>query len=84
LHLLLVLVEKGNLNAISDAGSGGALAMAAMSGSGANVRINLHSYKSDSIAIKMIADLDRIEQEARNLIDKIKAELLKRAEINLL
>lgn len=39
LKLLVIVAEKGNLNAITDAGTGGAIALAAITGAGANVRI---------------------------------------------
>jgi len=84
LSLLNIVTEKGNLNAITDAGTGGALAMAALTGAGANVRINLLPYTEDANVNKLLKRLEKIEKEAANFYMEIKKMLQERAKINLL
>ena len=84
LNLLVKLAEKGNQNAISDAGTGGALAMAAIAGAGANIRINLSSFPEDKSAKSLIDQIVEIEIEATSLYKKIKKALFDRAKIILL
>ena len=84
LKLLVLAAEKGNLNAISDAATGGALAMAALTGAGANVRINLSAYSEDKNAHSILSRLAIIEEEASLLYLDIKKSLLERAKITLL
>ena len=64
LRLLALAAEKGNINAITDAGTGAALALAAITGAGANVRTNLAAYPENNHAHRIIAKLDGIEKEA--------------------
>ncbi|MDP2966224.1 MAG: glutamate formimidoyltransferase [Pelolinea sp.] len=84
LELLKVAGEKGNVNAITDAGTGGALAMAALAGAGANVRINLLPYAEDSHAQSILARLVAVEKEMSSLYLDIKKALKDRAKITLL
>ena len=71
------VVELGNLNAISDGATGAALARAALSGAGYNVRINLASLEESGAAEALLKKLRELEhrasiQEVR--IQKILAE----------
>ena len=82
-HLALV-AEKGNINAITDAGTGAALAMAAITGAGANVRTNLGAYPENKLAHSILAKLDSIEKEAPEIYASVKRSLETRAKIPLL
>jgi glutamate formiminotransferase/formiminotetrahydrofolate cyclodeaminase len=84
LKLLVIAAGKGNLNAITDAGTGGALAMAALAGAGANVRINLTSFAKDEFALNILTRLTGIEKEAADLYTEIRKALQNRAKITLL
>jgi glutamate formiminotransferase / formiminotetrahydrofolate cyclodeaminase len=84
LKQLTTVAEKGNLNAISDAGTGGALAMAALAGAGANIRINLSANPGEASSISVLNRIAEIEIEASSLYKNIKDALLNRAKINLL
>jgi formiminotetrahydrofolate cyclodeaminase len=84
LELAVVLAEKGNPNAITDAGTAAGLAQAAISGAGMNVRINLSSLK-DAKAINKVTDkLEKLESKTEALIDNIKQAVTKRGEIPML
>ena len=84
LKLLKLVSEKGNINAITDAGTGAALAIAALTGAGANVRTNLSEYPENSHAHRLLTRLKTIEKEAFLLYESIKKSLEDRAKISLL
>jgi glutamate formiminotransferase/formiminotetrahydrofolate cyclodeaminase len=69
--------RDGNLNAISDAMSGAALARAALTAAGYNVRINLNSLDDKSAGEKMLKELLELEKKA----DKIEKEIRKTMEV---
>ena len=73
MELALLVAQKGNLNAITDAASGAAMARAALSAAGYNVRINLSSLKDKALAESLLADLAHFEAQA----DKVDADLRK-------
>jgi glutamate formiminotransferase/formiminotetrahydrofolate cyclodeaminase len=69
------VVRLGNLNAISDGATAAALAQAALTGSGYNVRINAVELQNQVIAqdlVDQMADLDRqaagLDQKVRKLL----------------
>ncbi len=68
--------KDGNLNAISDAMSGAALARAALTAAGYNVRINLNSLENKSAGEKMLKELADLEKQA----DQIEKEIRKTME----
>ncbi len=84
MRLLAHAAEKGNINAITDAGTGAALAMAAVSGAGVNVRTNLAAYPENSHAHSLITRLEAIESETILIYTAIKKFLEERAKIPLL
>jgi glutamate formiminotransferase/formiminotetrahydrofolate cyclodeaminase len=84
LKLLMMAAEKGNINAITDAGTGAALAMAALAGAGANVRTNLSAYPEDNRAHSILVKLKAVEKEASVLYLSVKKSLEDRAKISLL
>jgi glutamate formiminotransferase/formiminotetrahydrofolate cyclodeaminase len=65
--------KDGNLNAISDAMSGAAMARAALTAAGYNVRINLNSLEDKSAGEKMLKELADLEKQA----DRIEKEIRK-------
>ena len=64
MSLAVVAASKGNLNAISDAGSAAALARASLTSAGLNVRINTLGMEEHPQVISMLAKLAEIEQKA--------------------
>ena len=67
LRQCVTAAEKGNKNAISDAGTAAALARAAIRGAGYNVRINVGSIKDEATARRLGDALTEIESEAEGL-----------------
>ncbi len=76
MELAGMLVKDANLNAISDAMSGAAMARAAITAAGYNVRINLNSLADKSAGEKMLKELKELEKKA----DKIEKEIRKTME----
>ncbi|MGA7192253.1 MAG: glutamate formimidoyltransferase [Anaerolineales bacterium] len=68
--------KNGNLNAISDAMSGAAMAHAALTAAGYNVRINLNSLEDKSAGEKMLKELVELEKQA-DIIEKEIREIMK-------
>jgi glutamate formiminotransferase/formiminotetrahydrofolate cyclodeaminase len=81
LKLAVQVAQQGNLNAISDAGTAGALALAALRGAGANVRINLADYEEDEQTSAWMKALLALEEQASTLDSDLKATLKERAAI---
>ena len=73
MELALKCAKDGNQNAISDSMSGFAMARAALTAAGCNVRINLNSLEDKSAGEKMLKDLEKLEKEA----DKLEKEIRK-------
>ena len=65
--------SNGNLNAISDAAVSAAMAHAALTAAGYNVRINLNSLEDKSAGEKMLKELADLEKQA----DRIEKEIRK-------
>jgi glutamate formiminotransferase / formiminotetrahydrofolate cyclodeaminase len=64
LDLAVEAAGTANVNAISDAASGAALAQAALTGAGLNVRINVPNLQDRSAADRLLADLSTLENQA--------------------
>lgn len=73
MELLSQAVQVGNLNAISDAAVGFALARAALRGVGMNVRLNLHSLPDSQRSQEMIGELRSLEARAEELNREVDA-----------
>jgi len=73
MELALKCVKHGNLNAISDSMSGFAMARAALTAAGYNVRININSLEDKSVGGKMLEELSELEKKA----DKLEKEARK-------
>jgi glutamate formiminotransferase/formiminotetrahydrofolate cyclodeaminase len=79
--LALKCAKKGNANAISDSMSGFAMARAALTAAGCNVRININSLEDKSLGEKMLEELAELEKEADQLEAEIRAVLKERGGI---
>ncbi len=77
IELAALCAKDGNLNAISDAMSGAALARAALTAAGYNVRINLNALEDKSAGEKMLNELRELEEKA----DTIEKEIRKTMEV---
>jgi glutamate formiminotransferase/formiminotetrahydrofolate cyclodeaminase len=84
LGLVVQVAQGGNLNAASDAGTAGALAVAALRGASANVRINLNDLVEHKQARIWLSDLEKVEQEALTLDRELRVALDERASISSL
>lgn len=76
MELALKCAKHGNLNAISDSMSAFAMARAALTAAGYNVRININSLEDKSAGDKMLAELAELEKEADQLEKEIR-EIMK-------
>jgi glutamate formiminotransferase/formiminotetrahydrofolate cyclodeaminase len=61
------VVQIGNLNAITDAGTAIALARAALAGAGLNVRTNLKTLQNQSAVSQMMLELSALEEKGSGL-----------------
>ena len=66
MQLAVQVARLGNLNAISDAASGAALARAALTGAGLNVRINCLGLQDPSQVAPLLNRLSELEKQAQN------------------
>ena len=71
IELAAEAVEKGNSNAVTDAGSGALMARAGLTASGLNVRINLTSLKDKDAVEEMLSALESLEKRADTLIAQV-------------
>jgi glutamate formiminotransferase/formiminotetrahydrofolate cyclodeaminase len=83
LELAVWVVTHGNLNAISDGGSAAALAQAALTGSGLNVRINALTLQDKPAVLQLTGRLQALEDIARTLQDQVRAQLEERGGLSL-
>ncbi|RPI33901.1 MAG: glutamate formimidoyltransferase [Chloroflexota bacterium] len=83
MELAAQAIALGNVNAITDAGTGAALARAALAGASLNVRINLNSLQDKAIAQKMLDELQVLEGDAAGLEERVRAALQERAGLSL-
>jgi len=81
LPLIRTVAEKGNANAITDAGSAGALAQAALTGAGMNVRINLSGLKDLNAAAEITTALASCEAQAASLLTALQTAVQQRGQI---
>lgn len=81
MELALKCAKHGNLNAISDAMSGFAMARAGLTAAGYNVRININSLEDKSPGEKMLAELVELEKRADALESDIRAVMKDRGGI---
>lgn len=82
LELAIEVADKGNLNAITDAGSAGAMAMAALKASGLNVRINAQNTSDKKSSNKWLNDLNVLEEQAKEIEARLSTVLKERAKLD--
>lgn len=80
-ELALELVRKGNLNAISDAGTAGAMASAAVRSAAMNVRINANSLPESEQAKIWLEEITSIEKQTGDTTIAIDSALEERGGI---
>ena len=78
MELALQAVSHGNVNALSDGGSAAALARAALTGAGMNVRINARDLADRLTAQALLDQLAGLEQRADALEASIRTAILER------
>jgi len=83
IELAKTVVAKGNLNAISDGATGAALARAALSGAGYNVRINAYALEAREAARALVFELAALETRASEIETQIRKTLEDRGGISL-
>jgi len=67
LELVAFVVQHGNVNTLSDGGSGAALARAALTGAGMNVRINAKTLRNQVAAQALIDELRDLETKTNQI-----------------
>jgi glutamate formiminotransferase/formiminotetrahydrofolate cyclodeaminase len=75
LELAEQVICLGNLNAISDGASGAAMARAALTAAGTNVRINVNSLAEKAPGAELLAELKKLEARADVLEAEIRQQL---------
>jgi glutamate formiminotransferase/formiminotetrahydrofolate cyclodeaminase len=73
--LAQAVVETGNINALSDGGSAAALARAALTGAGLNVRINARELEDKVAAQALLDELATVEQKAAEIESNIQQSI---------
>ena len=81
LKLSVAVARAGNVNAISDAASGAALARAALTGSSLNVRINCPNLQDQPAAQAFIAEINRLDAQAQALEEELRTALAERGNL---
>jgi glutamate formiminotransferase/formiminotetrahydrofolate cyclodeaminase len=83
IELAAELAETANLNAISDAGSAGALAGASLHAAALNVKINAASLQDQSVAAGWLTALDGLHERARTATQRLHAAIGSRGGISV-
>ena len=78
MELVLKVATKGNSNAITDGASGAAMARAALTSAGYNVRINLTSLKDKAQADAILVELKVLEKIADEVEISLRQVLIER------
>ncbi|NQU31157.1 MAG: cyclodeaminase/cyclohydrolase family protein, partial [Anaerolineae bacterium] len=82
MELVLKVATKGNLNAITDGASGAAMARAALTSAGYNVRINITSLKDKAQANAILTELIALENIADDVEKALRQVLIERGGLN--
>ena len=78
MELALKVASVGNSNAITDGASGAAMARAALTSAGYNVRINITSLKDKERAAALMVDLKKLEERANEIDTALREVLVER------
>lgn len=81
--LALKVAQLGNTNAITDGASGAAMARAALTSAGYNVRINSASLQDTAKADALLMELKRVEAKAVEMDAALKQVLVERGGLSL-
>jgi glutamate formiminotransferase/formiminotetrahydrofolate cyclodeaminase len=81
LELSAEVAEKGNVNAISDAGSAGSMARAALQSASLNVRTNAASVKDKAAAESWLNDLESFLARAAEAQDRLSSAIRARGSL---
>jgi len=81
MELAAKCVQDANLNAISDAVSGAAMARAALTAASYNVRINLYELPEKATSEKMLRELRDLESRAETIQQRIQTTVQQRAKL---
>jgi formiminotetrahydrofolate cyclodeaminase len=82
LELAVEVADVGNLNAITDAASGGQMALAALRSAALNVRINAQSASDQAAAATWLKKIRALEDQANQAEQALKATLKQRADLS--
>ncbi|MDR3574824.1 MAG: glutamate formimidoyltransferase [Anaerolineaceae bacterium] len=82
-ELLISVAAVGNVNAISDAGSGIALARAALTCAGLNIKTNLAGLKDQTSAQPFLLELGRLEGKAADVEAQFAIILKERSNLSI-
>ena len=83
LELALQAASLGNVNAISDAGTGAALARAALTGAGLNVRVNVLNLADQAAVQGFLNQMVELESSANRIEAQLKQVLAERGQIKI-
>lgn len=81
MELAIKCAKDANINAISDSMSGFAMARAALTAAGYNVRININSLEDKSAGERMLKGLVKLEKEADKLEKEINKVMKERSDL---
>jgi glutamate formiminotransferase/formiminotetrahydrofolate cyclodeaminase len=81
LRLAIQAARQGNVNTISDAASGAALARAAFTGSSLNVRINCPNLSDQQAAREFIEEINQLDTQAKTLETELYQALAERGKL---
>jgi glutamate formiminotransferase/formiminotetrahydrofolate cyclodeaminase len=83
LELTVQAASLGNVNAISDAGTAGCLAFAALQSASMNVQINLQNLTDADLSVQYQQKLEKCHGQAQQLQQELKKIMKERANIEL-
>ena len=81
MELTLIVAQKGNVNAVIDAGTAAWMAMAAIQGAALNVRTNATAIGDTTKKQTWLAELAEIDTQARALLARIEALTVERSKL---
>jgi glutamate formiminotransferase/formiminotetrahydrofolate cyclodeaminase len=82
MKIAALVAAKGNINAITDGGTGAALAHAGIKGAGLNVRVNVSALKDESRANELLETLIGIEEKAHEKEKEVWSLISERGNLN--
>jgi formiminotetrahydrofolate cyclodeaminase len=83
MELALEVTSTGNANAITDAATGAAMAQAALTGAGYNVRINVLGLDDEAAVEMLLGELETLDKKAADLQNQLTEQLIERGGLAL-